>query len=165
MREVSELIAASQQKLSDELRWVDEEHMRCRSEDESKVSTTLGGLRAEVFEVITELRGQVEEAIVPPGEPGALSTLRQALARIDVLGEAVGQLCEYMNSLKIKEVAAAAETRIGEIERKLGSGIAGGVASAQLEERLATLEDALVQEQQSSLKALQAILEHSQPAK
>ena len=32
------------------------------------------------------------------------------------------------------EVAAAAETRIGEIERKLGSGIAGGVASAQLEE-------------------------------
>ena len=127
------------------------------------MGVALGGVRTEMLGVITELKGQVEEAIVPPGEPGALSTLRQALTRIDVLGEAVGQLCEYLNSLKIKEVASAAEARLGEIERKLDGG--AGAASAQVEERLALLEDALVQEQQSSLKALQAILEHSQPAK
>ena len=35
---------------------------------------------------------------------------------------------------------------------------------AQVEARLASLEAALAQEQQSSLKALQAILEHSQAA-
>ena len=34
--EIAEVQAAAQQKLSDELRWVDEEHMRNRAEDEGK---------------------------------------------------------------------------------------------------------------------------------
>ena len=96
---------------------------------------------------------------MPPGEPGALSTLRGALSRIDVLGEAVGQLCEYMASLKVKEVATAAEARLGDLEGRITSS-----ASGQVEARLSALESALAQEQQSSLKALQAILEHSQGA-
>ena len=115
---------------------------------------------------LEELKAQVAEAIVPPGEPGALTTLRDALGRVDVLGEAVAQLCEYMQSLKVKEVASAAEARISELEGKLASGglagaggAAGAAASQQLEARLSQLEDALAQEQQSSLRALQAILE------
>ena len=72
----------------------------------------------------------------------------------------MAQLCEYMQSLKIKEVASAAEARLDELEQRL----AAGSHPAQLESRLATLEAALAQEQQSSLKALQAILEHSQTA-
>ena len=40
----------------------------------------------------------------PAFHASVIPTLRQALARVDVLGEAVGQLCEYMQSLKIKEV-------------------------------------------------------------
>lgn len=81
---------------------------------------------------------------------------------MDVLGEAVGQLCEYMASLKIKEVAAAAESRISELELRIGGG--GGGAAAALEGRMTQLEASLAQEQQSSLKALQAILQHAQTA-
>ena len=100
-------------------------------------------------------QGAGVEAIVPPGEPGALSTLRDALSRVDVLGEAVAQLCEYMQSLKVKEVASAAEARISDLEGKLST----QVHPQQLEGRIASLEAALAQEQQSSLRALQAILE------
>jgi hypothetical protein len=160
MGEVAEAQAAAQQKLSDELRWVDEEHMRCRAEDESKFSTSVKSVREEVLGQLSELRAQVGEAIVPPGEPGALSTLRQALSRVDVLGEAVGQLCEYLQSLKIKEVASAAEHRLAELEAR----VSACASSGALEERLATLESALKQEQESSLRALQAILEHSAAA-
>ena len=77
---------------------------------------------------IAELKAQVAEAIVPLGEPGALSSLRQALARVDTLGEAVSQLCEYMQSLKIKEVASAAEARLSELEASkvtLGANVCG----------------------------------------
>lgn len=156
--EMAEALAASQQKISDELRWVDEEHMRCRSEDENKVSAAMALMRQEIEASLAELKGQVAEAIVPPGEPGALSTLRQALTRIDVLGEAVGQLCDYMGSLRIKEVASAAEARLSELEQRLAPSTHAG----QLEGRVTQLELALAQEQQSSLKALQAILQNAQ---
>ena len=233
MVELAEAQAAAQQKLSDELRWVDEEHMRCRAEDDSKVTSSVEALRQETSASIAEIRGQVVEAIVPLGEPGALQTLQQALLRVDTLGEAVAQLCSYMQSLKIKEVratypchlswppseracacdqrlctcaqtcaltatscppthqyqhqhqyqstctaqptrpssftccappppqvSAAAEARLADLEDRLALG--GG--SSQMEQRLAALEVALEQEKQSSLKALQAILEHSAAA-
>ena len=153
--ELTEAQAAAAQKLSDELRWVDEEHMRCRAEDDSKVTAALEAVREETSGALDELKAQVQEAIVPLGEPGALTTLQQALLRVDTLGEAVAQLCAYMQSLKIKEVASAAEARLGELEGRL----AGGAAPAALEARMVALEQALQQEQQSSLKALQAILE------
>jgi len=153
--ELTEAQAATAQKLSDELRWVDEEHMRCRAEDESKTSAALEAVREETSSDLAELRSQVSEAIVPLGEPGALSTLQQALVRVDTLGEAVAQLCGYMQSLKIKEVAGAAESRLAELEARLAS----GAAPSALEARMAALELALQQEQQSSLTALQAILE------
>ena len=158
--EIAEVQAAASQKLSDELRWVDEEHMRCRAEDESKVGASISTLRSELSGSLAELKAQVAEAIVPPGEPGALSTLREALSRVDTLGEAVAQLCEYMHSLKVKEVAAAAEMRISNLEGRLAGG-GGGAPSQQLEGRLSAVEAALAQEQHSSLRALQAILEHS----
>ena len=119
------------------------------------MGTSIASLREEVSAKLEELKGQVSEAIVPPGEPGALSTLRDALSRVDVLGEAVAQLCEYMQSLKVKEVASAAEARISDLEGKLST----QVHPQQLEGRIASLEAALAQEQQSSLRALQAILE------
>ena len=90
--------------------------------------------------------------------------------RTNALGEAVSQLCDYMDSLKIKEVAAAAEARLSELENRMaagahgGGGGVGGALAVQLEHRMGALEAALAQEQQSSLKALQAILEHAQTA-
>ena len=164
--ELAEAQAAASEKLSENLRWVDEENMRCRAEDEQKAGEGMAALRAELAGQIETLKGQVAEAIVPPGEPGALSTLRQALSRVDVLGEAVAQLCEYMQSLKVKEVAAAAEERLSTLEARSASGGGGngvgGAAFAQVEARLDALERGLEHEQQSSLRALQAILDRSQ---
>ena len=145
-------------------RWVDEEHVRVQSEADSKVSAALEAIRTDTGASIAELKGQIAEAIVPLGEPGALTTLQQALVRVETLGEAVAQLCAYMQSLKIKEVAMAAENRVTELEDRLAVGALPGMGGAMLEKleaRLATLEGALQQEQQSSLKALQAILEAS----
>ena len=67
----------------------------------------------------------------------------------------MAQLCEYMQSLKVKEVSSAAEAKMAELEARLGG------PSPQIEQRLAALEAGLAQEQQSSLKALQAILANS----
>ena len=158
--ELTEAQAATAQKLSDELRWVDEEHMRCRAEDDQKVSAALEAVREETRGALEELRAQVSEAIVPLGEPGALSTLQQALLRVDTLGEAVAQLCAYMQSLKIKEVASAAEARLAELERRLTGG--GTMVPAALDHRISQLEIALHEEQQSTLRALQAIVESQQ---
>ena len=159
--ELAEAQSAAAQKLSDELRWVDEEHMRCRTEDDVKVTAALDAVREETSAAISEVKAQVAEAIVPLGEPGALTTLQQALMRVDTLGEAVAQLCAYMQSLKIKEVASAAEARLADLEERM-SDRGGSSGLAALEARLAALEVALQQEQQSSLKALQAILESAQ---
>ncbi|KOO21484.1 hypothetical protein Ctob_001958 [Chrysochromulina tobinii] len=158
--ELTEAQAATAQKLSDELRWVDEEHMRCRAEDDQKVSAALEAVREETRGALEELRAQVSEAIVPLGEPGALSTLQQALLRVDTLGEAVAQLCAYMQSLKIKEVASAAEARLAELEGRLTGG--GTMVPAALDHRISQLEIALHEEQQSTLRALQAIVESQQ---
>ena len=160
--ELAEAQVAASEKLAENLRWVDEEHMRCRAEDEQKVGEGMASLRAELVGALETLKGQVAEAIVPPSEPGALTTLRQTLNRVDVLGEAVAQLCEYMQSLKVKEVASAAEERLSQMEARGGGG--GGVSAAgmaQMEARIDALERGLEHEQQSSLRALQAILDRS----
>ena len=100
--------AAGLSKVSDELRVLAEESMLCRAEDETKVVRALDGLRIELTASIGALKAQFGEAIVPLGEPGALSTLREALRRVDALGAEVAQLCDYMSSLQIKDVTSQA---------------------------------------------------------
>ena len=87
-------------------------------------------------------------------------------AGAEAQSEAVAQLCEYMQSLKVKEVASAAEERLSQLEARSASGGGGGGVSggalAQMEARIEALERGLEHEQQSSLRALQAILDRSQ---
>ena len=108
---IKEAHAEGLQKLNYELRsWIDEEislNETNRAEDEGRVNAALETLRnefasaletrhGELGERLEELRSQVEEAIVPLGEPGALTTLREALGRMDMLSEVVAQLCEHL---------------------------------------------------------------------
>ena len=183
--EVSELtrtVEANQQKLQEEVRWLDEEHMRCRAEDEGKVQAVADGLRVEmgtlegalqdaVAGLRRDLGAQVEllgsqlqsvgEVLAPPGEDtGALQTFRQTAARVSELSEAVGRLCGCMESIKANEVTAAAEDRAAKLETRMSH----GQQQAQqglivLASRVDDLEAALTKEQESSLKALQALLQ------
>ena len=151
-----------------QVRWLDEEHMRCRAEDESKVQAMAEGVREELSAQLEALRAQVGEAAVPVGEPGAMTSFRQTALKVEALGGAVERLCAYMESLKVKEVAAAADGRARELEERLAKGAAEGAGRAQkavegLTARVDELEVALQKEQESSLKALQAIL-HSHSA-
>ena len=53
--ELAQNMAAAQQKLADELRWVDEEHMRTQSEAETKVSTSLEAIRTDTSSSIEHI--------------------------------------------------------------------------------------------------------------
>ena len=72
-----------------------------------------------------------------------------------------------MSSLRVKEVAAAADQRIAAIEARLGGdaavegGLAGAAQLKKVETRVGTLEEALLHEQQASLKALEAMVAHA----
>ena len=121
MAALREAHAAELKRVSEQLGALSQEHTLCRSEDEAKVAMALHSLHTELTASIGTLRSQVSEAIVPLGEPGALSTLREALIRVDGLGEEVEQLCAHMASLKMRDVAGAQDTeaRITELERQL----------------------------------------------
>eukprot|EP00966_Prymnesium_polylepis_P305725 7064719-Prymnesium_polylepis.1 len=81
-----------------------------------------------------------------------MTTFQQTVARVDGLSAAVGRLCSYMESLKVKEVAAAAGERTHELEERLTRGAASGLAAARdehaaLAARVDELEVALQKEQ------------------
>ena len=126
-------------------------------------------LRGEVGGRLEVVRGNMERGLLEgvEGEPGAPSALQSCASRVEELGGAVAQLCAHMETMRVKEVAALAEERISEIEGRLVSTQAEQLAALQHQAqatqhhmvvRLAALEAAVQQEQQSSLKALQAIL-------
>ena len=126
-------------------------------------------LRGEVGGRLEEVRSNMERGLIEgvKGHPGAPSVLQSCASRVEELGGAVAQLCAHMETMRVKEVAALAEERISEIETRLVSTQAEQLAALQHQAqatqhhmvvRLAALEAAVQQEQQSSLKALQAIL-------
>ena len=87
-----------------------------------------------------------------------------------MLAEGVGKLCNHMQDLRVKEVASIAEERLQNMEARLSEETAAQLNESQqrmtgtyqqLAMRLQSLEAAVQQEQQSSLKALQAILNSS----
>ena len=166
-------LAAAAQKLTEEMRWLDEEHMRCRAEDEAKMLAAVQGLREELTESHQALQRAVVEGVIEDGQPGALSLLQQNESRVASLADAVTALNVHMETMRVKEVAALAEERVAALEERLGAAYGAELAGAQqrsnnavesLTVRLQALEAAVQQEQQSSLKALQAIL-HSAHAR
>ena len=180
VRELGEAQRHAQQKLTDEMRWLDEEHVRCRAEDQAGVQRAVGALRDEAAARAAELQRNLEQGVISggadgagDGQPGALQLLRSTMARVEALSGAVGTLCSHMATMRVKEVASLAEERVGEIEARLTAAQAEGVGALQrqaqqtqdqLAVRLSALEAAVHQEQQSSLKALQAILNGAQQA-
>lgn len=132
--------------------------MRCRAEDENKVALMIQAAR-EDFDA---LRSQVNEAVAPLGDPGALSALKHTCAKVDALGRAVEGLCALMDGVKEKQVAVAASEHTLEFEevvRKVRVELAQATKGHEsLVLRVDELELALQKEQESSLKALQAIL-------
>ena len=178
VREMGEAQRLGQQKLSDEMRWLDEEHVRCRAEDQAAVQRAVGALRDETAGRADALQRNLEQGVVAEGagadgQPGALQLLRATMSRVEQLSSAVGQLCSHMATMRVKEVASLAEERVAEIEVRLAASQAEGVGALQrqaqqtqdaLAVRLSALEAAVHQEQQSSLKALQAILNGAQQA-
>ena len=126
-------------------------------------------LRSEVGGRLEELRANLERGLVAgvEGQPAAPAVLQSCASRVEELGGAVAQLCAHMETMRVKEVAALAEERIGEVEARLVASQQEQLAALQQQAqatqhhmvvRLAALEAAVQQEQQSSLKALQAIL-------
>ena len=117
--------------------------------------------------------GKTFEGVIEDGQPGALSLLQQNESRVASLADAVTALNVHMETMRVKEVAALAEERVAALEERLGAAYGAELAGAQqrsnnavesLTVRLQALEAAVQQEQQSSLKALQAIL-HSAHAR
>ena len=101
--------------------------------------------------------------------------LQQNESRVASLADAVTALNVHIGppAMRVKEVAALAEERVAALEERLGAAYGAELAGAQqrsnnavesLTVRLQALEAAVQQEQQSSLKALQAIL-HSAHAR
>ena len=103
----TEDLAAAAQKLTEEMRWLDEEHMRCRAEDEAKMLAAVQGLREELTESHQALQRAVVEGVIEDGQPGALSLLQQNESRVASLADAVTALNVHMETMRVKEVTGA----------------------------------------------------------
>ena len=89
-------LAADLQRLDGGLRaWVAEAIAHAAAEEERRTAFSLEAVHGELASAIAELKAQVAEAVVPLGEPGALSTLRETLWRVDALGKVVARLCDH----------------------------------------------------------------------
>ena len=86
--------------------WAAEAIAHASAEEDRRVALSLEGVHAELAGAIEELRAQVAESVVPLGEPGALTTLREALWRVDALGKVVARLCDH-----VAKYASAAEAQ------------------------------------------------------
>ena len=111
--------AARMQGLDDGLRsWATEAISRSSTEDERKTAASIEGVRkafaTRLDELSTkhdELRGQIAEAAKKPSESSAeesrtMSTLREALYRMDALGRVVARLSD-----QVEQYGCAAEAR------------------------------------------------------
>ena len=171
-QDVRELRGAAQsglQKLSDELRWLGEERVSCRAEDEAALRRKVGELRDETAKRLESLQREhtLEEGQASDGQPRPLQQLRATMGRVERLSGAVEQLCAHMATMQVDEIATLAEERLADIEARMGAAQHGRLdamgqkaqqAQQALVARLSALEAAVRQEQQSSLKALQALL-------
>lgn len=160
LTEVGEACAAKMATLRDELRWVDEECMRCRREDEEALSSQLFALEQKVLTAFEEQQHGRTAGRIAHGARATSSSadrsdlLSKTASRVDRLSESVGRLCEQLSAGGLHAPSSA---------RVLATQEHMAVAQRQMAERLTSLEGAVRQEQESSLKALQSILDRSVP--
>ena len=182
LRDEHATLCAEQAKLRDELRWLDEEHVRCRAEDEARATRALDALRTPLEAKVGALgvrlaKGEeriesLEAAFVSTegllgstggggGTEGAAdaAALRVAALRVTALGEAVERLSGNLDAARANDVSALAEDRMAATVRKVQHQVEGALgAQGELLQRLSTLEATVVQEQRASLSALEAMI-------
>lgn len=168
-------LCAEQSKLRDELRWLDEEHVRCRGEDGTRVTRALDALRAPLDAQMGEFGVRLakgEERIESfqaafvraegGGAEGGAETVQAfgaATLRVAALGEAVERLSGHLDAARPNDVSALVEERMAATVRKVQhqcESVFG--AQGELLQRLSALEATVVQEQRASLSALEAMI-------
>ena len=183
LREEHATLCAEQAKLRDELRWLDEEHVRCRAEDEARATRALDALRALLDAKVGALgvrlakgEEQIEsleaafastEGLLGSSTGGGGGTegaadaaaLRVAALRVAALGEAVERLSGNLDTARTNDVARLGEERMAATVRKVQHQVEGALGvQGELLQRLSTLEATVVQEQRASLSALEAMI-------
>ena len=100
MRQLGEAQSLALKMLADEMRWLDEEHMRCRAEDQAAHTRAVEELRSEVDGRLGLVQGNVK------------AQLQSAAAHVEQLDGAMAQLCASMETARLGEVAPLAKERI-----------------------------------------------------
>ena len=104
MRQLGEAQSVALKMLADEMRWLDEEHMRCRAEDRAAHTHAAAELRSEVDGRLGLVQSHAE------------AQLQSAAQHVEQLDGAVAQLCARMETARAGEVAPLAKERISERE-------------------------------------------------
>ena len=108
-----EALETSVTKIEGQMRWLDEEHMRCRSEHAAKLDKTIKDLHSDVQQQVDQMQHEASAwQPVPDANPNNMLALKETMRRVDGLSGAVEQLCAYMGGLKMKEITLQAEERL-----------------------------------------------------
>jgi ABC-type transporter Mla subunit MlaD len=146
----------SRHRLREELRWIDEEQIRCRAEDEARAAARSREMEERAAQGATKLE-QLSQKIEPL--VGA-DTLSATASRVAGLGEKVAALAEHLEAMQVKEVASAAERRLKEAMAQVQAQLDGTRGSqGDVLRRLQHIENLVQQEQRASLATLEKLIQ------